>query len=134
MKQDNVELVQRALRAFNDRDLDCLREIYADDIEWRLSGGFADLFGPEIRGRDALLAWLSDWIENLGVSVELHRVLEAGVQVAVVCEQHARGRASGVPVTQRFGQVYTFRVGQISAIDNYYEPNEAFEAVARDVA
>jgi ketosteroid isomerase-like protein len=129
MARDNLELVRRAFRAFNDRDTDGLRALYAEDIEWRLSGGFAELIGADIKGCDALLPWLADWIENLGVRVELQRSVQAGAQVAVVCEQRATGRASGVPVAQRFGQVYTIRDGQISVIENYYEPNDALELV-----
>jgi ketosteroid isomerase-like protein len=129
MSQENVELVRRAFQAFNDRDFDGLGCIYADDVEWRLGGGFAALMGADIRGRSALLAWLADWIENLGVRVELHRAAEADPQVAVICEQRAMGRASGVSVTQRFGQVYTVRDGRISAIDNYEDPNDALKAV-----
>lgn len=129
MARDDLELVRRAFQAFNDRDIDGLRALYAEDIEWRLSGGFAELIGADIKGCDALLPWLADWIENLGVRVELQRAVQAGAQVAVVCEQRATGRASGVPVAQQFGQVYTIRDGQISVIENYYEPNDALEAV-----
>jgi ketosteroid isomerase-like protein len=33
------------------------------------------------------------------------------------------------PVTLRFGAVYSFRGGRISAVDNYYDPDEALKAV-----
>jgi len=39
------------------------------------------------------------------------------------------GEASGAATTHRAGQVFTFRDGQISAIDNYWEAAEALEAV-----
>ena len=39
------------------------------------------------------------------------------------------GEASGAAATHRAGQVFTFREGQISAIDNYWEAAEALEAV-----
>ena len=39
------------------------------------------------------------------------------------------GEASGAPITQRWGQVYTFRDGKIIAVDNYWHANDALEAV-----
>ena len=37
------------MRAFNERDLDAL-SYYAEDVEFRLIGGFADLAGREPEG------------------------------------------------------------------------------------
>ena len=41
------------------------------------------------------------------------------------------GDASGVAVEWRWGQIYTFRDGKISEVDNYWEADEASEAVGR---
>ena len=129
MSQENVDLVRRVFRGFNDRDLDVMLASFTDDVEWRLIGGFADLMGTEFRGRDALRRWSTDWIENLGVRAELETVLEVKDQVVVVARTVGAGGASGAPATTRGAQVYTFRDGQISAVDNYYDATEALEAV-----
>jgi hypothetical protein len=47
----------------------------------------------------------------------------------VIARAVGAGDASGTPVALRGGQVYTFRDGLISAVDNYYEASEALEAV-----
>jgi ketosteroid isomerase-like protein len=39
------------------------------------------------------------------------------------------GDGSGVPVIQRWGQIYSFRGGKIVAVDNYWNASEALEAV-----
>jgi ketosteroid isomerase-like protein len=50
MSQENVEIVRRAFRAFNDRDVDAMLANRSDDVELRLIGGFADLMGTEVMG------------------------------------------------------------------------------------
>jgi ketosteroid isomerase-like protein len=102
---------------------------YTDDVEWRLIGGFVDLMGNELRGREAVRRFFDDWIENLGGRAEMKALLEANDQVVLVMSMAGAGGASCAPVTQRVGQVYSFRDGPISAVDNYWEANEALEAV-----
>jgi len=128
MSRENVELVRRGLEAFNDRDLDALMELYTEDVEWRLIGGFVDLMGSELSGRDAVRGFFSDWIENLGGRAESETVLEAGDRVVQVLRLTSTGGASGAPATQRMGQVFSFRDGRACAVDNYWDADEALEA------
>jgi ketosteroid isomerase-like protein len=127
--REERELVVRAFEAFNDGDLDTALENIADDVEWRLIGGFAGLMGSEFRGRDAVRRFLEDMLESVGGRGELESVVDAGDRVAVVVRTEGAGGASGAPVTMRWGAVYTFRDGQIVAVDNYYEADDALAAV-----
>ncbi len=129
LSYEHLELVRRGLAAFNDRDLDALLAPYADDAEWRLHGGLDELVGTEVKGRDALRSFLGDWIENLGGRVEPEPLLEADGRVVAIIRLASSGGASGAPTTQRIGQVYTFHSGQIRLVDNYWDANEALEAV-----
>lgn len=129
MPQENVEIVRRAFQAFNDRDFDAMLSDWADDIEMRLHGGFAELMGTEFRGHDGIRTWADEWVENLGVHAEIERIAEADDRVVVIARVVGSGGASGAPVTLRGGQVYSFRDGLISAVDNYYDAGEALEAV-----
>lgn len=129
MAQENVEVVRRAFAAFNERDLDALVAGCTDDVEWRLIGGFVDLMGAEHQGRDTLRRWFQDWIENLGGRAELESLLEVDDRVVLLMRVVGAGEASGAATTHRTGQVFTFRDGQISAIDNYWEAGEALAAV-----
>jgi ketosteroid isomerase-like protein len=94
----------------------------------RLIGGFADLMGTEFRGHEGLRRFFNEWVGNLGVRGEMEAVLEAGDRVVVIARAQGAGDASGAPATIRSGQVYSFRDGRISAVDNYYEASEALEA------
>jgi ketosteroid isomerase-like protein len=129
MSQENVELIRRAFKAFNDRDWDVIPVLFTDDVEWRLIGGFADVMGSDFRGHEGLRQWLTDWVDNLGVQTAIEAVYDVDDRVAIITRSVAAGGTSGAPATLRSGQVYFFRDGQISAVDNYYEASDALEAV-----
>jgi len=129
VSQENVELVRRAFQAFNEGDLDALMAMHAKDVKWRLIGGFASMAGPEFTDRAEVRWWFTEWIENLGSQLEIENILEADDRLVVIVRAVAVGSASGASATLRFGQVYAFRDGQISAVDSYYEASEALQAV-----
>jgi ketosteroid isomerase-like protein len=62
------------------------------------------------------------------VRAEIEAILDADDRVVVIARAVGAGDASGVPVALRGGQIYSFRDGVITAVDNYYEPSEALEA------
>jgi hypothetical protein len=47
MTRENVEVIQRLVEVFNGLSH------YADDVEFRLIGGFSDLTGRRLKGREA---------------------------------------------------------------------------------
>ena len=51
------------------------------------------------------------------------------VRVLIIISARASGAASQADVTLRFGNLYSFREGQISALDSYYAVDEALKAV-----
>lgn len=128
MSQENVELVRRAYEAFNTRDYERLMTMVNDDVVWRFIGGFADLVGPELRGRDEVGGWFVESNELLGNRGEIEDIRESGERVVVIVRMAGAGGVSGAPTMLRFSQVFSFRDGLISAADNYYEPSGAFEA------
>jgi uncharacterized protein len=130
MSQENMEIVRRGFTAFNDGDFNAMMRNFAEDIEWRLIGGFADLVGAEFRGHAGVRRFFDDLMENLGRNrSEMEAILEAEDRVVVIVHTRGAGATSGAPATMRWGQVYTFREGQISRVDNYYEASEALAAV-----
>jgi ketosteroid isomerase-like protein len=124
-----MKIVRRAYQAFNERDLDALIAMHARNVKWRLIGGFASMAGPEFTDRAEVRRWFTEMIENLGSKLQIENIIEADDRLVVIASMGAVGSASGAPATLRFGQVYSFRDGQISAVDSYYEASEALEAV-----
>ena len=129
MSQQNVEIVLRGIRAFNDRDFPALESIYSEDVVLQLIGGFADLTGAQFRNRDAVLDWLRDWIKTIDPRARIEAIRPVNDQVLVILSFAATGAASGADTTLRTGNVYSVRDGWISAHDAYYEVAQALKAV-----
>ena len=125
MSDENVEIVLAALDAWNRRDFDAAVGDAHEDAEIHLIGGFADLIGEEYDGREGILRFLRDMLGTIGGQV----TIDAGEQVVVITTVEGTGAESGVPVTLRFGQVWSFRDAEAIRLDFYYEPSEALEAV-----
>jgi len=128
MSQENVEVVRRAFQAFADQDLDGALADFTEDVEWRLIGGFADLMGSEFRGPEEVRSFMLELGENLGWGTTAESIREAGERVLVIVRTAGVGGASGASASRRWGQVYAFRDGRVSAVDNYFEAREALEA------
>jgi ketosteroid isomerase-like protein len=128
MSQENVEVVRAAIDASNRRDFDSLRNLFDEDAELHFIGGFADLVGAEIKGRDAVFQVWRDLVGTVGAEVELEAVHRAGDRVLTIGTLRGVGGTSAVPGETRFGQVWSLRNGKVSRMDSYYEVSEALEA------
>jgi ketosteroid isomerase-like protein len=128
MSQANVDVVREVIRAFNDRD-DSAMSHYAEDVEFRLIGGFSGMAGENLRGREAIRRFAQELIDNLRARFVVERLFEAGDRVVLIASTVGAGDASGAGVEWRWGQIYSFRDGVIAAVDNYWEAQEALEAV-----
>jgi ketosteroid isomerase-like protein len=130
MSQDGVQLIRDVMKAFNDRDESAMLH-YAEDVEYRLIGGFSGMSGETLRGRAAVLRFALEMIENLQARFEVEQLFEVDGRVVLIASTLGVGDASGVAVEWRWGQIYTFRDGKISEVDNYWDAEEALEAVGR---
>lgn len=133
MSEENVELVRRLIQAFNDRDYSTLESIYSEDAVLSLIGGFADLTGAQFRNRDAVLDWLTDWVETLDPQAQIESARQVDDKVLAILNIAATGAASGADTALRTGNVYSVRDGQISAHDAYYDVNGALKALGLSV-
>jgi ketosteroid isomerase-like protein len=129
MSQDHVDLFQRAVQAFNDRDIPTVESIFSEDFVYRLIDNNADGTGAEFRGQDAVLRWWRMWTETLAARVEIQTIQEVNDQVVAILKVALTGGASGKETALRFGQVSSFRDGRISGQDAYYTADEALKAV-----
>ena len=127
MSEANLQVVRDLMKAFNDRDESAI-DHYAEDVEYRLIGGFSGMAGETLRGREAVLRFAQEMIENLRAHFEVERLFEKDGRVVLIASTLGAGDASGVAVEWRWGQIYTFRDGKISEVDNYWEADEALEA------
>ena len=103
MSQENVEIVKVAYEALASGGLDPFMEHFTEDIEYRSIEGAPDDDGP-IHGKQAVRAWLQEWIDMFdGFRIELVELIDADGDAVVEAERYG-GRAkrgSGVEYATR---------------------------------
>src|SRR3954452_4297503 len=127
MSQANVEIVQRGIAAFNQRDVSKAFSAWSPDaeIDWSRSKG--PLRGV-YSGRGALERfWGEYWSLFESVELETHGFLGGGARVVVPNTAHFRGR-DGIEVVARSTFVYTLEGGRISRLAMFQDRAEALEA------
>ena len=128
MSQENVEVVRRAIDAYNRRDHDTLQALNHPEIEvdWSASIGLEPRIyrGPE--QADDFYNHLLDVFERVHLTPE--RFIEAGDAVVVPNSAELKGR-DGIETVARSTLVYELRDGRIARVRLYQETAEALDAV-----
>ena len=131
MSESNVELVDRALAAFNVRDLDALAAASHEDLEFvsvltELDGGTATFRGPGgwVRYFEMMDQTWEDW------KIEDIRLTDAGDEgVVATCSIGGTGKLSGASADQTVGITYRLRDEKLWRIRSYLDPAEALAAL-----
>lgn len=128
MSQENVQIVQAAINAYNREDWDALFQATAPGFELDMSRS-QSVRGAAVYGHDQLRQYLVEFAEGWeSVQIEPHEFIDAGDLVVVFQTTHARGR-DGIEVVSRPTYVYTIRDGAIERASMYQERQDALEAV-----
>jgi ketosteroid isomerase-like protein len=129
MSQENVEVVKLAYEAFVRGGLDGYMAHFTDDVDYRAVVGAIDDIGP-IHGKDAVRAWLQDWIDTFDEFwFEAIELIDAGEDTVVVVERYGgRAKLSGVETDQTEAVVLTIRDGKIARGREYPGRQQALEA------
>jgi ketosteroid isomerase-like protein len=128
MSQENVEVVKVAYDAFAREGIDRFMEHHTDDVEYRQVLG--EMAGKPRHGKDAVRAWLQDWIDMFdGFWMELVELIDAGGVTVFTAERFGgRARVSGVETDQANWTVFTIRDGKIARGHEYPTREQALEA------
>ncbi len=128
MSQENVEVVRRAVEAWNARDAEGFVELFDPDAEV--------IFPPEVpepgpfHGQAEIMQWtegfLAAW-DQYHASIE--ELIEAGHDVVAVLHQQGRGRGSDLETDETDAHVFTISEGKVRRWRNYGTREEALEAV-----
>jgi ketosteroid isomerase-like protein len=129
VSQENVEI---AVRYFEATDLAEAIGALAEDVTFVFHGQSRGLAGAAaVSGKKAAIDWLTDWFSRFDpdyrMEIEESRDLGAD-RVLVVTNHRAKGRASGVPISQQTTQLMTLRDGRIVRQDFFANRDEALEA------
>jgi ketosteroid isomerase-like protein len=128
MSQENVEIVKVAYEDFARVGLDRFMEHFTDDVEYRALAG--ELRFEPCRGKDAVRAWLQDWIDMFDEFwMELVEVIDAGAVTVFTGERYGgRARLSGLVTDSANWTVFTIRDDKIASGHEYPTREQALEA------
>src|SRR5215208_7506566 len=136
MSQENVELLEALFTGATDMDkhalLDALPDLIAHtcdpEIEWVEDSRRADM--RVYRGHEGVRESWERWLENFDeYGFEIERISDHGDRVLVVAVEHGRGSASAAEVSAHIYLVFTFRAGKVLRYQEFYDEEQALEAV-----
>ena len=127
MSQEDVEVAQRAIGAFNEREVDVFAALTTPDFQW--SPSMSAIEGEIFRGGEGI----ARYFENLGNAWDRFHIVagefrELADLVIMLGRLEGRGKGSGVPVDASLGMVFDFRAGAIARIRGFLDHNEALRA------
>lgn len=130
MSAEDVEVVSRALEAWNSGVLDRIVAFTAED--------FAGNVAPELsaepdtyRGRAGIERYFRSFGEAFEhIRFEAEEMIDAGDAVVVAMRLRAVGKQTGIEVEQRNAGVWTVTAGKLARIDTYASLEDALRAAA----
>ena len=119
MPSANVELLDEFVAAFNRGDLDWLLEHLAPDWEYRTAQLFPGM-EPVYRGREGATRFLKNlWEPWESITIEVERIVDLGDRVLELNTFYGKGDKSGIEVTQKYTNIFSFRDGLIAGAVGY---------------
>ena len=114
----NATAYRRAADAFRSGDRDSLAAVIAADVVWHVPGTHP--MAGDIRGRDALMAWLAE-VRDKGFWLIEHDVLGNDEHVCALSVMGAR--REGIDVQTRVVSIFHYRDGQ--QLERWFHPVDA---------
>ena len=127
MSQENVELVRKAIAAYNRRDLEAVAALTHPDVEvdWSASRGVE---AGVYRGWEEVARFYESYFDTFEeIDIKPDRFIESGDLVVVPNHGHVRGR-DGIEAVARSCLVFEVRSGRVARLCLYQETAEALEA------
>ena len=121
MSENNVELFERGVEAWNRGDFDEWIQQFDPELEWH---GLLEVF----RGHDgARKAWDS-FRADVKLTVRFDDIRDLGESVLALGEAYAVGQRTGLNLNAELAQLATFRDGRIVSFRDFASHAEALEA------
>jgi ketosteroid isomerase-like protein len=124
------ELIRQIIGALNARDIEALEALPLHP-EFEFHSLFSAFEGTQLVGFDGLRRWVDD-VDTIwdDFRVEVEEVRAAGDdRAAVALHVTGHAKASGVPLDQHTGQVWTMRDGLLVRSVGYPSADKAFAAL-----
>jgi ketosteroid isomerase-like protein len=133
MSRENVEIVRRAVDAWNSQDFETGMSLVDPEIEVEVAIGTP--VDGTYRGHAGLTQFMADfWGQFETFHSEVRECTPAGDdQVVLHVLHHGTGRGSGAAVEMPGWQVFSVRAGKITRWRNFRSRQEVFEAAGLSV-
>ncbi len=133
MSGENVEIVRRAIEAFNRAGTAgaVSSGLYADDVEWDGTRSGVPGAGVE-RGIDDVVAFFEEnWFAAFPFEdweIHIEEAIDNGDKVVFTSHQRARGASERGGESLALGSIFTLRNGQIVRMQVFQRPEDARKA------
>jgi ketosteroid isomerase-like protein len=128
VSQANVETIERGYRLLAASDIEGIAPLLDPDFELRptLAGAFE---GTVYRGVDGLRQYVSDIAQSWERMQQVpERFIDSGDDVIAVVRVEAKGRGSGIELSQQTATHWTFRNGRVLRGVGYMDLASALDA------
>jgi ketosteroid isomerase-like protein len=127
MSQENVEIANRAVDAWNRDDLNAWIECFDQDIVWSPLPNAPDL--KPIHGRESVLDLMERWLEPWDrYELETLELADHGDMVIWTARHLAFQERTGMALDQSMSAVFVFREGTIAEFHMFPSREQALEA------
>jgi uncharacterized protein len=128
VSQENVEVVRRALEAFEQGGLDATLRFYDPEVTWEEARDEPE--AETHRGHNGVRALVEKWLVPFDdLRIEPEEFIDAGEAVVMPYRFRGRERSSGTDITAPETWVFWLRDGMICEVREYRHKAEALEAV-----
>jgi uncharacterized protein len=128
---DNVEIVRRAFRGFNEQGVEGILPFIHPDFEATTPPSLAS--EPDTyRGHDGVRRWFDSFYEVMDdIRWDSHEFRAVGDLVVIDFTLRARGKTTGLDFGQDAAMIWSFRDGRASRIELFETVDEALVASER---
>ena len=128
---ERVELVKRGYEAWNAGDRSWVLEHMSPDVEWVTPPEDPD--PGTYRGWDGVERFWEQWRAAVGqLEFKIEEAIAAGDNVIVTARRSGRGEHSGLQVSDRVIQVFTFEGEKCVRVHEYYDRAAALSDLGID--
>jgi ketosteroid isomerase-like protein len=131
MSEKLVELVRRGYDAWNKGDRSWVLEHMSEDVEWITPPEDPD--PATYRGYLGVEEYWAQWRAAVGqLKFTVEKIVDAGDHVAVTALRSGRGEHSGLEVSDRVVQVFSFEDDTCVRVSEYYDEAQALRSIGAE--
>ena len=127
MSAERVDLVKRGYEAWNTGDRSWVLEHMSPEVEWITPP--EDPERGHYRGYEGVQQFWEQWRAAVGqLRMDIEETIDAGDHVVAVVKRSGVGESSGLAVSDRVVQVFTFDGEKCVKVQEFYDKTKALAA------